>query len=98
MCISRVETVKKHNKKTAKGVLNTIIKKHLKHEDFKNSLFNEKVLRHEGQRILQKDHELYTANVNKVSLSAFNDKLYISKDNEGNYETCCFGHYKLNKK
>ena len=70
------------NKKTAKGIILEVKKKQITHEDFKNSLFEEIQFMHKGVKIVQDRHKLYTGDVNKVTLSPFNDKKWITrKDN-----------------
>ena len=48
---------------------------------------------HKGTKIVNKNHNLYTADVKKISLSPFNDKKYILWDGE-EYTTFSFNHYK----
>ena len=61
---------KKFNK--AKG-----INKKLKHKEYLDALFGKKVVRHGMQRIQSKLHEIGTYDVNKISLSCFDDKRYV---------------------
>ena len=61
----------------AKGVNKKI------HEEFVNVLFNEKVIRHNMNRIKIKLHTIGTFDVCKISLSCLNDKRYVL-DNEVN--------------
>ena len=68
------------NKKTAKGVITQVKNDQITHQDFKNSLFEEKQFMHTGVKIVQNRHKLYTAEVNKVSLSPFNDKKWITRE------------------
>ena len=74
------------NKKTAKGVIIQVKNDQITHQDFKNSLFEKKQFMHNGVKIVQNRHQLYTAEVNKVSLSPFNDKKWITR--EDNIFTC----------
>ena len=61
---------------TAKGV-NTSIE----FNEYKDVLFNEKIIRHKMKRIQSKKrHKISTYDVNKISLSCFDDKRYISND------------------
>ena len=48
---------------------------------------------HKGTKIVNKNHNLYTADVKKITLSPFNDKKYILQDGE-EYTTFSFAHYK----
>ena len=42
--------------------------------EFKDTLFNKKVVRHKMKRIQSKKHKIGTYKVNKISLSCFDDK------------------------
>ena len=44
---------------------------------FKDVLFNEKIIRHKMKRIQSKKHKLGTYEINKISLSCFDDKRYV---------------------
>ena len=57
---------------TAKGV--TI---GTKFNEFKDTLFNKKVLRHKMRRIQSKKHKLGTYEINKISLSCFDDERFV---------------------
>ena len=74
------------NKKTAKGVITQVKNHQITHEDFKTSLFEKKQFMHTGFKIVQDRHKLYTVDVNKVTLSPFNDKKWITREN--NTFTC----------
>ena len=68
---------------TAKGVSVAI-----EFKKFKNTLFNKKIMRHQMRRIQAKNHKLGTYEINKISLSCFDDKRSISKD--GIHTLACF--------
>ena len=53
------------------------VKKKLKHSEFVDVLFNKKVITHNVKRIQSKIHRLGTYDIFKISLSCFNDKMYI---------------------
>ena len=48
--------------------------------EFKNILFNKKRMRHKMRRIQTKNHKLGTYENNKISLSCFDDKIFVLKD------------------
>ena len=48
--------------------------------EFKDTLFNQKVLRHKMRRIQSKKHKLGTYKINKISLPIFDDKRFVSND------------------
>ena len=60
---------------TAKGVNITT-----EFNEFKNNLFNKKILRHKMRRIQGKNHKMGTYEMNKISLSVFDDKKFVSND------------------
>ena len=43
-------------------------------------MLNKKCLRHSMTRIQSKDHKIGTYEINKISLSCFDDKTYIQKN------------------
>ena len=47
---------------------------------FKDVLFNEKIIRHKMKRIQSKKRRLGTYEIDKISLSCFNDKRYVLDD------------------
>ena len=49
-------------------------------DKFKDILFNEKIIRHKMERIQSKKHKLGTYEINKISLSCFDDKRYVLDD------------------
>ena len=83
--------VVKKDKMRAKGVIRTVTKEQINHNDFKTSLFQKKQFLHTGTKILQKLHQLYTADVRKVTLSPFNDKRWITRDGD-TFTTHSFGN------
>ena len=80
-------------KKTGKGILSEVKNNQITHEDYKTVLFRRKQMVHKGTKILSANHNLYTADVKKISLSPFNDKKFILWNGE-EYTTYSFGHYK----
>ena len=48
--------------------------------EFKDVLFNKKIIRHKMKRIQAKKHKLGTYEIDKISLSCFDDKRYVSDD------------------
>ena len=49
-------------------------------DKFKGVLFNEKIIRHKMKRIQSKKHKLGTYEIDKISLSCFDDKRYVLDD------------------
>ena len=48
--------------------------------EFKNVLFNKKVIRHKMKRLQAKKHKIGTYEIDKTSLSCFDDKRYVLDD------------------
>ena len=78
--------------KTAKGIKKNIIKNVIKHENYKDTLLNNKQMNHKMKTIRSKNHQLESYEINKVSLSCFDDKRYILKDGIKSY---AYGHYQI---
>ena len=80
--------------KTAKGIKKNIIKKNITHENYKQTLFENKQMYHKMKTIRSQNHELGSYEINKVSLSCFDDKRYILEDGINSYG---YGHYNIKK-
>ena len=66
--------------KKAKGVKKNVVQKQLMHKQYKETLFGKQQLWH-GMNILRSEgHEIYSMPLNKVSVSAFASKRWISDD------------------
>jgi len=76
--------------KTAKGIVKSVIKNEIKHEMYKNILEKGERMHSEMTVIRSSRHQLYTTVMNKVSLSAYDDKRYIHDDGIRSY---AYGHY-----
>ena len=48
--------------------------------EFKDVLFNEKIIRHKMRRIQSKKNKLGSYEIDKISLSCFDDKRYVLDD------------------
>ena len=78
--------------KTAKGIKKNIITKNIKHEDYKEVLFNNKQMHHTMKTIQSNNHQLGSFELNKISLSCFDDKRFIHQNGITSY---AYGHYKI---
>ncbi|MEW8688315.1 MAG: hypothetical protein AB2556_21090, partial [Candidatus Thiodiazotropha sp.] len=77
------------NIKKAKGVRKATVKKHIRHEQFKEALFEKQTFRH-GMDVLRSErHRIYGQHFNKVSLSPFDSKRWIA---ENGVDTLAYGH------
>ena len=78
--------------KTAKGIKKNIITKNIKHEDYKEVLFNNKQMHYIIKTIRSNIHQLGSFELNKISLSCFDDKRFIHQNGITSY---AYGHYKI---
>ena len=81
--------------KTTKGIKKNVIKNNIKHEDYKKVLLNNEQLHHKMKTIrslLVFLHQLGSYEINKVSISCFDDKHYIHDNGTSSY---AYGHYKI---
>lgn len=67
-------------KKVAKGISKTFVAKHLRHQHYKNCLFNEERTRVESSHIRSKLHNVYTLKQRKIGLSPYDDKRFVLHD------------------
>ena len=79
--------------KKCKGIKKRVVEKSITHEDYKTCLLTGKEQLRKMNIIRSYEHEVYTEEVNKVALSAEDDKRYIMNDG---IHTMAWGHYKLN--
>ena len=86
--------------KKAKGIARNTVKKYINFDDYEKILFADKTdpnviqyeMRHEMKTIRSIDHEVKLLSINKVSISAFDDKRYIQDDG---ISSLPFGHFKI---
>ena len=62
--------------KKAKGINKNVVAT-ISHNEYKDVLLNNKCLRHSINRIQTKNHRIETNEINRISLSCFNDKIHI---------------------
>ena len=84
----------KQGSRTAKGIKKNVIKQKIQHDNYKDTLFNQKQMRHEMRLIKSEKHRIGSYVVNKTSLSCFDDKRYIHKNGVTSY---AYGHNRLRK-
>ena len=92
---SKMYSYVKDNEKggrTAKGIKKNIIKNNIRHEDYKNTLINNEQMHHKMKTIRSQRHQLGSYEINKVSLSCFDDKRYIHDNGISSY---AYGHFKI---
>ena len=92
---SKMYSYVKDNEKggrTAKGIKMNVIKNNIKHEDYKNTLINNEQMHHKMRTIRSQRRQLGSYEINKVSLSCFDDKCYI---HDNGTSSDAYGHYKI---
>ena len=62
--------------KKAEGVNRSVVAT-ISHNEYKDILLNNKCLKHSMNRIQSKNHRIGTYEINKISLSCFDDKIHI---------------------
>ena len=84
---SKMYSYKTENKenKTAKGVKKNVIKSELSLSDFLDTLQKCNTMRHKMRTIRSEYHQISSYQINKVSLSPFDDKRYILDDGISSY-------------
>ena len=78
--------------KKCKGVKKYVVKKQLGIEDYKDCVFNRNVHYRSMNNFRSRKHDIYTKTVNKIALSANNDKRYILPEG---IHTLAIGHCRL---
>ncbi len=78
--------------KTAKGIKKSVIKDEITHTNYIATLFNNKQMHHKMKTIRSQNHQLGSYEINKVSLSCFDDERYILENGKDSYS---YGHYKI---
>ena len=68
------------NVRKAKGVKKNVVKKQIKHEQYKQVLFSKEQMWHGMNMLRSEGHEIYGMHVNKISLSPFDSKRWIADD------------------
>ena len=71
--------------KKAKGTKKCIIKRMIKFNDYKNCLLKDEVISKSQQRFINKKHDVYTENINKMASSHNDDKKIVSLDKITSY-------------
>ena len=78
--------------KKCKGIKKQVVESSITHEDYKTCLLTGKEQLRKQNILRSYSHEVYTEEVNKVALSALDDKRYILSDG---IHTLAWGHYKI---
>ena len=78
--------------RTAKGINKNIIKNRIKHEDYGKALFSDEQIRHKMKTIRSQKYQISSFEINKISLSCFDDKRYIERNG---ISSRAYGHYSI---
>ena len=80
------------NIKKAKGVKKSVVRRNIYHDQYRETLLDKKTFRH-GMDVLRSErHRIYGQHLNKISLSPFDSKRWIS---ENGIDTLAYGHEEL---
>ncbi|KAK3784623.1 hypothetical protein RRG08_003431 [Elysia crispata] len=77
------------NIKKAKGVKKAVVKKHIRHKQYREALFEKTTFHHSMDVLRSERHRIYGQRLNKVSLSHLDSKRWIA---ENGVETLAYGH------
>ena len=80
-------------KKVAKGVNRSVIRRQLKHRMYKDCLFKKRLYAHRMMRIQSDEHQLSTYGINKISLNPFDDKKYFLSETNN----LAHGHFRISQ-
>ena len=78
--------------KKCKGIKKSVVRKDIFHEDYKECLFSGASQMRKMNVIRSRRHEIFSETVNKIALSANDDKRIILEDK---ISTLSYGHYKI---
>ena len=81
----------KENKR-CKGIKKAVVGKSITHENYKTCLTTGKEQLRRQNIIRSYEHEIYTEEINKIALSAADDKRYLLKDS---FDTLAWGHRRI---
>ena len=79
-------------KNTAKGVSRAVAKKVYRHEHYYATLMNDRRLSAEMMRFQSFDHQLFTVQQKKLTLSSYDNKRFIL---DGGCDTLAYGHCRI---
>ena len=82
----------KSEKRTAKGISKTVIKKQFHHELYRNCLISKTKTVNDMKSIRSENHDLFLDNINKVGLCAYDDKRYVKDCGIDSY---AYGHHAI---
>ena len=78
--------------KKAKGIKKNVVKREIVHENYIESLKEERIFKHQQRNIESHKHVVHSTERMKISLNPFDDKRYILNDG---FNTLAHGHHTL---
>ena len=78
------------NNKACKGISKNVSNRYIDHRDYLSTLLNSTIVNHKIKTIRSNNHVVSSYEINKISLSCFDDKRYILDDGITSY---AYGHY-----
>ena len=78
--------------KKCKGVKKNVVQKTITHDDYKECLFTKREQTRRMNVIRSHQHDIYTEEINKIALSAGDDKRVVMEDG---ISTLAYGHNAL---
>ena len=86
-----IKLMDEQEKKTGKGIKKNVLKKQIKHQDYKECLFLQQDYTHTMMNFRSQGHQMFTVSQVKKSLSPYDDKRYILEDG---FTTRAHGHWR----
>ena len=83
------------NKSAAKGITKSVKERLLRRENYRQTLYYPAEKKLLMPRIGQHEHKVFTYYQRKSGLSAFNDKIWMRRIGNQEWETHSFGHYSI---
>ena len=80
------------NNKACKGISKNVVKRDIDHKDYLSTLQNKTIQNHKMKTIRSNYHEVSSYEINKISLSCYDDKRYILEDGITSY---AYGNVKI---
>lgn len=80
------------NEKRCKGISRVVVRNELHHEHYKETLMNSTQMKSTMYGLRSDHHLMYCDRINKISLSAFDDKRYWLDDG---ITSLAYGHYRI---
>ena len=79
-------------KKRANGISRVVVEGEITHSDYLNALINRCPMKHDMTHFRAIDHDIYTVDYTKSSLSPYDDKRYVLDDG---IQTVAYGHKRI---